>query len=72
MPRSAVPGQFYVVDDRPQASEREMVLEDGSMVICSAFDKNTARSVADSDKNWGVRRHSDLSETDQRQVSNRV
>jgi len=60
--------RFSVVDDRPQAPEEHLVLTDGSAVICSTSDEAAALAVSGSVRGLEVRLHSDLPETDQRQL----
>jgi len=68
----AVTKRYYIVDNRPRVKEEHLVLGDGSAVICSASDEASARIVSSSDKRLEVRRHSDLSEADQRQLQTAI
>lgn len=60
--------RFYVVDERPQATEGHLLLADGSAVICSVIDEATALSIVAGERRLGIRRHTDLSKTERRRV----
>lgn len=61
--------RFYIiVDERPRSSEGQLVLTDGSAVICLMEDKAAALASIANDKRLGFRRHSELSRADQQKV----
>jgi hypothetical protein len=70
--------RFYLTIDSSKVSEtsREpdslLLLEDGSAVVCSVDSKTVARSLATGDEELTVRRHSELSPTEQRRVRQAV
>ena len=66
--------RFYLIIDPSKAPEtsrklqRLPSLEDGSAVVCSVDNETVARSLATSDKELAVRKHSELNPTEQRRV----
>lgn len=65
-----MPERLYIVLDDPQAPENHLVLENGDAVICSVTDEAAALATIASDRGLSVRRHTELSRTDQRRVTN--
>lgn len=64
-----MPERLYVVNDDPQPSENHLVLENGSAVVCVMTDEAVARATVGVDQRLSVRRHSELSRTDQQRVA---
>lgn len=64
--------RYYLIDDRPRATEEHLVLADGSAVICSTSDEASAAAVASSTRRLKVRRHSELNKTDQKRVRSAI
>jgi len=65
-----MPERLYVVNDDPQQpSENHLVLENGGAVVCVMTDEAVARATVAVDRRLSVRRHSELSRTDQQRVS---
>jgi len=66
--------RYYLIIDSSKAPEtsrklqRLPSLEDGSAVVCFVGNETVARSLATSDKELAVRKHSELNPTEQRRV----
>lgn len=65
-----MPERLYIVQTDPQTPEDHLVLENGGAVVCSVTDESAALATIAIDRGLSVRRHAELSETDQRRVSN--
>lgn len=62
--------RLYIVQDDPQAPENHLVLENGGAVVCSVTDEAAALATIAVDRGLSVRRHTELSKTDQQRVTN--